>query len=131
MKHETNSKGCGVFREIEDSDGVEGSVGRAEAWQAELYQIQLIRAEHALLSFLRKRASGTLIAEPGILLSALIYWNYYNNPDAKRQLLGHTIYLVSAKGMPFLNPGVTPMADTSADPDAAGVKIGFTVRTLI
>jgi rubredoxin len=30
-KHETNSKGCGVFGEIEDSDRIEGSVGRVEA----------------------------------------------------------------------------------------------------
>ncbi|MBN2455046.1 MAG: hypothetical protein JXB29_00685 [Sedimentisphaerales bacterium] len=31
------------------------------------------------------------------------------NPDAKRELLGHTIYLVSMPGFPFLQPGMTPM----------------------
>ncbi len=32
-----------------------------------------------------------------------------NNPDAKRELLGHTIYLLSPSALPFLTPGMTPM----------------------
>jgi len=32
MKHETNREGQGVFGEIEDADGVEGSLGGVEAW---------------------------------------------------------------------------------------------------
>jgi len=32
-----------------------------------------------------------------------------NNPDAKRELLGHTIYLLSPSALPFLRPGMTPM----------------------
>jgi hypothetical protein len=32
-----------------------------------------------------------------------------NNPDARRELLGHTIYLVSLPGFPFFRRGVTPM----------------------
>ncbi|MCK4752539.1 MAG: hypothetical protein KAS75_03765 [Planctomycetes bacterium] len=31
-----------------------------------------------------------------------------NNPDAKRELLGHTIYLLSMKGLPFFGRGPTP-----------------------
>jgi hypothetical protein len=32
MKHEANREGQGVFGELEESDGIEGSVGRVEAW---------------------------------------------------------------------------------------------------
>ena len=32
-----------------------------------------------------------------------------NNPDAKRELLGHTIYLLNPSALPFLTPGMTPM----------------------
>ncbi|MHC4572775.1 MAG: hypothetical protein ACYS76_01365 [Planctomycetota bacterium] len=32
-----------------------------------------------------------------------------NNPNARRELLGRTIYLVKLPGFPFLGPGVTPM----------------------
>ncbi|MFA5251218.1 MAG: DUF3352 domain-containing protein [Phycisphaerae bacterium] len=31
------------------------------------------------------------------------------NPDARRELLGHTIYLLGQSAMPFLSPGMTPM----------------------
>ena len=32
-----------------------------------------------------------------------------NNPDARRELLGYTIYLVSLQAFPFFGPGMTPM----------------------
>ena len=32
-----------------------------------------------------------------------------NNPDARRELLGHTVYLVSIPGLPFFVPGYRPM----------------------
>jgi len=32
-----------------------------------------------------------------------------NNPDARRELLGHTIYLLGPSALPFLRPGLTPM----------------------
>jgi hypothetical protein len=32
-----------------------------------------------------------------------------NNPDARRELLGHTIYLLNQSALPFLTPGMTPM----------------------
>ncbi len=42
-----------------------------------------------------------------------------NNPDAKRELLGHTIYLLKLQGLPFFSPGATPMqnlAEATAQP---------------
>ena len=33
----------------------------------------------------------------------------FNNPDAKRQLLGHTIYLIEPRGFPWFRPGLQPM----------------------
>jgi hypothetical protein len=33
-----------------------------------------------------------------------------NNPDARRELLGHTIYRFSPGALPFLRPGLTPMS---------------------
>ena len=32
-----------------------------------------------------------------------------NNPDARRELLGHTIYLLGPSALPFFTPGMTPM----------------------
>ena len=32
-----------------------------------------------------------------------------NNPDARRELLGHTIYLLGSSALPYLRPGLTPM----------------------
>ena len=37
MKHETNRERQDILGEPEESDGIEGSVGGIEAWQAELY----------------------------------------------------------------------------------------------
>ncbi len=36
-----------------------------------------------------------------------------DNPEARRELLGHTIYLLGQSDVPFLSPGMTPM-DSSA-----------------
>lgn len=50
-----------------------------------------------------------------------------NNPDAKRELLGHTIYLVSMSSMPFWTAPATPM-QTPTDPSAAKVpNMAFTI----
>jgi len=43
-----------------------------------------------------------------------------NNPDARRELLGHTIYLLGPSTLPFLRPGTTPMS--APDPSRLGVK---------
>jgi hypothetical protein len=32
-----------------------------------------------------------------------------NNPDARRELLGHTIYRLGPSALPFFKPGITPM----------------------
>ncbi|MHC4618600.1 MAG: hypothetical protein ACYTEQ_12710 [Planctomycetota bacterium] len=37
-----------------------------------------------------------------------------NNPQARRELLGHTIYLLKLPGFPFLRPGRTPMQGPAA-----------------
>ena len=37
VKHETNRKRCDVYGEPAETDGIEGSVGGVEVWQAELY----------------------------------------------------------------------------------------------
>ncbi|MCX5635731.1 MAG: DUF3352 domain-containing protein [Planctomycetota bacterium] len=52
-----------------------------------------------------------------------------NNPDAKRELLGHTIYLVKTQGLPFARPGKTPMDATPQGPTAAPVMptLAFTI----
>jgi hypothetical protein len=50
-----------------------------------------------------------------------------NNPDARRELLGHTIYLIRIPGLPFFPGGVTPMQGYT---DAAAVQMptfAFTV----
>ena len=36
-----------------------------------------------------------------------------NNPDARRELLGHTIYRLGPSALPFLRPGMTPMQTPS------------------
>jgi len=50
----------------------------------------------------RKALEKSLSLLHGKLLAA-------NKPDARRELLGHTIYLVSLPGLPFFGPGRTPM----------------------
>jgi hypothetical protein len=52
-----------------------------------------------------------------------------NNPDAKRELLGHTIYLVKTQGLPFASPGKTPMDATPQGPIAATAMptLAFTI----
>jgi len=51
-----------------------------------------------------------------------------NNPDAKRELLGHTIYLINLSGLPFLQGGLKPMQGP-ADLPAKGMMptLAFTV----
>lgn len=50
-----------------------------------------------------------------------------NNPDARRELLGHTIYLLSSSGMPFLRSGLAPM-QLSSEPNAPQMPtMAFTV----
>ncbi|MDD5328248.1 MAG: DUF3352 domain-containing protein [Phycisphaerae bacterium] len=43
-----------------------------------------------------------------------------NNPDARRELLGHTIYLLGPSALPFLRPGMTPMS--APGPSRLGVE---------
>ena len=50
-----------------------------------------------------------------------------NNPDARRELLGHTIYLVTMQGLPFFRPGPTPM-QVPAEPGAPQTPtLAFTI----
>ncbi len=51
-----------------------------------------------------------------------------NNPDARRELLGHTIYLLSPPALPFFKPGTTPMQSPSPKSDAAQMPtLAFTI----
>jgi hypothetical protein len=50
-----------------------------------------------------------------------------NNPDARRELLGHTIYLLGPSTLPFLKPGKTPM-QTGSESNAPQIpRLAFTV----
>jgi hypothetical protein len=52
----------------------------------------------------------------------------FNNPDAKRQLLGHTIYIVAPQFMNmFLGSGVKPMQTTAQTESATMPKPAFTI----
>ncbi len=52
-----------------------------------------------------------------------------NNPDARRELLGHTIYLLGLgpSALPFLRPGATPMQVTPGTGAAQMPRPAFTV----
>ncbi len=50
-----------------------------------------------------------------------------NNADAKRQLLGHTIYLIDLPAIPFLPMGKTPMATPENVTPLQFPKFAFTV----
>ncbi|MHC4623611.1 MAG: hypothetical protein ACYS4W_06880 [Planctomycetota bacterium] len=50
-----------------------------------------------------------------------------NNPDASRELLGHTIYLVKMPGFPFFRPGRTPMQGPAAPVAPQIPTMAFTV----
>ncbi|MDD5063773.1 MAG: hypothetical protein PHQ35_03300 [Phycisphaerae bacterium] len=50
-----------------------------------------------------------------------------NNPDARRELLGHTIYLLGQSAMPFLTPGRTPMQTGSGPGAPQTPTLAFTV----
>jgi hypothetical protein len=43
-----------------------------------------------------------------------------NNPDARRELLGHIIYLLGPVALPFLHPGLTPMSAFGETSPAGG-----------
>jgi len=48
-------------------------------------------------------------------------------PDARRELLGHTIYLVKMPGFPFLSPGLRPMQGPAAPSAPQMPTLAFTV----
>jgi len=50
-----------------------------------------------------------------------------NDPDARRELLGHTIYLLSSSALPFLRPGMTPMQVPSESNAPRTPTLAFTV----
>jgi hypothetical protein len=50
-----------------------------------------------------------------------------NNPDARRELLGHTIYLVSLPGCQFFGPGATPMQSPAEATVPQGPTLAFTI----
>jgi hypothetical protein len=43
-----------------------------------------------------------------------------NKPDARRELLGHTIYLLGPSALPFFKPGLTPMSAPGETSPAGG-----------
>jgi hypothetical protein len=49
------------------------------------------------------------------------------NPDAKRQLLGHTIYIVTVPALGFLRPGLSPMHQTEPSSSDQMCNLAFTV----
>lgn len=50
-----------------------------------------------------------------------------NNPDARRELLGHTIYLLGPSALPFLRPGMSPMQALSESNAPQIPTLAFTV----
>jgi hypothetical protein len=50
-----------------------------------------------------------------------------NNPDARRELLGHTIYLLGPLALPFLSPGKAPMQVRSESSSPQTPTLAFTV----
>jgi hypothetical protein len=50
-----------------------------------------------------------------------------NNPDARRELLGHTIYLLGPSALPFFAPGMTPMQARSESNAPQTPTLAFTV----
>ena len=50
-----------------------------------------------------------------------------NNPDARRELLGHTIYLLGPSALPFFTPGMTPMQARSESNAPQTPTLAFTV----
>jgi len=49
------------------------------------------------------------------------------NPEAKRELLGYTIYLISPRALPFMRVGVTPMQGPADMGPREMPKLAFTV----
>jgi len=49
------------------------------------------------------------------------------DPDASRELLGHTIYLISLPPLPLPSGGVTPMQEPSASSAVQVPKLAFTI----
>ena len=50
-----------------------------------------------------------------------------NNPEARRELLGHTIYLISLPALPFFKAPVTPMQDPAGPTVPQMPTMAFTV----
>jgi hypothetical protein len=50
-----------------------------------------------------------------------------NKPDARRELLGHTIYLLGPLALPFFTPGMTPMQARSESNAPQTPALAFTV----
>jgi hypothetical protein len=50
-----------------------------------------------------------------------------NKPDARRELLGHTIYLLGPSALPFFTPGMTPMQARSESNAPQTPTLAFTV----
>jgi hypothetical protein len=49
------------------------------------------------------------------------------DPDARREFLGHTIYLIGLPNIPFTAPGMTPMQDYADTGTSRAPKMAFTV----
>jgi len=49
------------------------------------------------------------------------------DPDAKKELLGHTIYLVSMRGLPFFGQGMAPMQAGDEQGVSKMPKLAFTI----
>ena len=64
--------------------------------------------------------SGALEKSISVLYSKM-------NPDARRELLGHTIYLVTLPGLPFLSVPMTPMQGPADSAVRQIPKMAFTI----
>jgi hypothetical protein len=61
---------------------------------------------------------------------SLATWHNYlsqGKPDAKRELLGHTIYIMDMGSFPFMRPGRRPLADELQKTEPEMPKLAFTV----
>lgn len=58
---------------------------------------------------------------------SLFHSKAVDNPESRRELLGHTIYLLGPSNVPFLSPGMTPMQTHSESGTAQAPTVAFTV----
>jgi len=58
---------------------------------------------------------------------SLLHSRYINDPDASRELLGHTIYILKLPNLPFFGAGARPMQQAGPAQANKGPAMAFTV----